>query len=92
MDKQPQPEKPRKGPSRIDLLELDIDTRMAYLWEEAFAVEKWDIALVGAYMRAAYGKGYCDAIAESTEEHGRLAIDHGYSLPKSRPLPPGHEV
>jgi hypothetical protein len=34
-------------------------------------------------MRAAYGKGYCDAL---TEDHpGELCRDHGYKIPLRRP-------
>jgi hypothetical protein len=33
-------------------------------------------------MRAAYGKGYCDAL---TEDHpGSLCADHGYRVPNRR--------
>jgi hypothetical protein len=58
------------GPSRIDLLELDIDLRLADLWR------------VAAFMRAAYGKGYCDALTE--EAPGSLCADHGYRVPQRR--------
>ena len=30
-------------------------------------------------MRAAYGKGYCDALTE--DDPGSLCADHGYRLP-----------
>ena len=50
-----------KRPSRIDLLELDIDLRIADLWREAAEIDEWNIEVVAAFMRAAYGKGYCDA-------------------------------
>jgi len=67
-------------PSRIDLLELDIDLRLAYLWREASQVTEWSLDVVAAYMRAAYGKGYCDALTEETP--GQLCIDHGYRVPR----------
>ena len=51
-----------KGPSRIDLLELDIDLRLADLWREAAGITEWNLEVVAAFMRAAYGKGYCDAL------------------------------
>ena len=54
---------PRR-PSRIDLLELDIDVRLADLWREANDISEWSLEVVGAFMRAAYGKGYCDALTE----------------------------
>ena len=51
-------------PSRIDLLELDIDLRLADLWREAAGISEWSLDVVAAFMRAAYGKGYCDALTE----------------------------
>jgi hypothetical protein len=60
-------------PSRIDLLELDIDLRLTDLWREAGEITEWNLDVVAAFMRAAYGKGYCDA--------------HGYRIPGRRPAP-----
>jgi hypothetical protein len=71
------------GPSRIDLLELDIDLRLADLWREAAEIEEWSIEVVAAFMRAAYGKGYCDALTEDAP--GSLCVDHGYRVPGRRP-------
>ena len=31
-------------------------------------------------MRAAYGKGYCDALTEDAP--GSLCVEHGYEVPK----------
>ncbi len=72
-------------PSRLDLLELDIDVRLADLWGEALAVDEWSIDVVAALMRAAYGKGYCDALTE--ERPGSLCRDHGYVVPARRRSP-----
>jgi hypothetical protein len=72
-------------PSRIDLLELDIDLRLADLWREAAEIEDWSIEVVAAFMRAAYGKGYCDALTEDAP--GSLCLDHGYRVPGRRPAP-----
>jgi hypothetical protein len=72
-------------PSRIELLELDIDLRLADLWSEALAVEDWSLDVVAALMRAAYGKGYCDALTEDLP--GSLCRDHGYVVPARRPSP-----
>jgi hypothetical protein len=69
-------------PSRIDLLELDIDLRLADLWREAVDVSEWSLEIVAAFIRAAYGKGYCDALTE--ESPGSLCIDHGYRMPDRR--------
>ena len=70
-------------PSRIDLLELDIDLRLADLWREAAGIEEWSLEVVAAFMRAAYGKGYCDALTE--ESPGSLCADHGYRVPERKP-------
>ncbi len=69
-------------PSRIDLLELDIDLRLTDLWREAAGIGEWSLEVVAAFMRAAYGKGYCDALTE--ELPGALCADHGYRVPERR--------
>lgn len=72
-----------KRPSRIELLELDIDLRLADLWGEACGVSEWNLEVMAAFLRAAYGKGYCDAL---TEDHaGSLCRDHGYRIPERKP-------
>jgi hypothetical protein len=71
-----------RRPSRIDLLELDIDVRLADLWREATDISEWNLEVVGAFMRAAYGKGYCDALTE--DARGSLCVDHGYRVPEPR--------
>jgi hypothetical protein len=71
-----------RDPSRIDLLELDIDVRLADLWREAADVSEWSLDIVAAFIRAAYGKGYCDALTE--EAPGSLCLDHGYRMPDRR--------
>lgn len=73
--------------NRIDLLELDIDLRLTELWREAASVTEWNLEVVSAFMRAAYGKGYCDALTE--DEPGSLCVEHGYELPPRRPTPVG---
>ena len=70
------------SPSRIDLLELDIDVRLVDLWREAAEIGEWSLEVVAAFMRAAYGKGYCDALTE--EAPGSLCADHGYRVPDRR--------
>lgn len=71
-------------PTRIELLELDIDLRLLGLWSEAGLVEEWNLETVAAFIRAAYGKGYCDALVEGNT--GELCQDHGYRLPQPLPL------
>ena len=70
------------SPTRIDLLELDIDLRLADLWREAAGISEWSLDVVAAFMRAAYGKGYCDALTE----------DAGLALCGSRLSDPGAEA
>ena len=70
-------------PNSIDLLELDIDLRLADLWREAADVQDWNLDVVAAFMRAAYGKGYCDALTE--EAPGSLCEEHGRPDPWSAP-------
>ena len=69
-------------PTRIDLLELDIDLRLTELWREAADVSEWSLEVVSAFMRAAYGKGYCDALTEDAP--GSLCLEHGYDVPRRR--------
>src|SRR3712207_7729734 len=40
-----------KRPSRIDLLELDIDMRLMDLWREAGDVSEWNLEIVAALDR-----------------------------------------
>ena len=79
-----------KRPSRIELLELDIDLRLADLWREADDITEWNIEIVAAFMRAAYGKGYCDALTE--ESPGELCHEHGYRVPPRRGRDPAGVV
>jgi hypothetical protein len=78
-----------KSPTRIDLLELDIDLRLVDLWREAAEIGEWNLDVVAAFMRAAYGKGYCDALTE--ENPGSLCHDHGYRIPGRRDASPARE-
>jgi hypothetical protein len=73
-----------KRPSRLDLLELDIDLRLADLWRETAEVSEWNLDVVAAFLRAAYGKGYCDALTEDAT--GSLCHEHGYRIPDRKPV------
>jgi hypothetical protein len=73
------------NPTRIQLLELDIDLRLADLWREAGEIDEWNLEVVAAFMRAAYGKGYCDALTEDAP--GSLCQDHGYRVPARKRTP-----
>jgi hypothetical protein len=72
-----------KRPTRIELLELDIDLRLSDLWREAAEIGEWNLEVVAAFIRAAYGKGYCDALTEDSP--GRLCEEHGYRIPSRQP-------
>ena len=74
-----------KRPTRIDLLELDIDLRLSDLWREAAEIGEWNLEVVAAIMYAAYGKGYCDALTEDSP--GSLCEEHGYRVPPRRAAP-----
>ena len=67
-------------PSQLELLELDIDTRARDLWREAALIKEWNLDVVAVFMRAAYGKGYCDALTEDSP--GALCAEHGYKVPR----------
>lgn len=73
------------SPSPIELLELDVDLRMASLWEDVAEVDEWDDDIALALMRAAYAKGYADALSE--DEPGLLCREHrGLARPRKRGL------
>ena len=52
---------------------------------EADADAKHNLEVVSAFIRAAYGKGYCDALTEDSP--GRLCEEHGYRIPARREAP-----
>jgi hypothetical protein len=75
---------------RLQALEVDIDTRLLNLWATALEpdgrLHKWlddDEELrevLGAHLRAAYGKGYCDALLEDANgRRSELSLAHGFS-------------
>lgn len=69
-----------REPAREDILYLDIDLRLAWLWAEAWDVGEWTEDRLGRFLRAAYGSGYLDALGET--ERGRLCRDHGLRVPR----------
>ena len=73
-------------PTRIELLELDIDVRLADLWAEASEVGEWNLEVVAAFMRAAYGKGYCDALTEDDPARSAATTGTGSRSAGPRPL------
>jgi hypothetical protein len=58
-----------------------IDMRLADIWRELFEVprESWDMELIGWFLRAAYGQGYCDALREPPD--ATLCGELGYKPP-----------
>lgn len=77
------------NPSREELLELDIDTRLADIWRQADEIEHWNLETVATFIRAAYGLGYCNALSEPVR--GQLTQDHGYRTPKRPTILPNLE-
>jgi hypothetical protein len=75
----------RSEPTRADLLCLDIDSRLGWLWAEAWEVARWTEELVGPFLRAAYGTGYLDALKE--RRPGELCRDHGLRVPGISSMP-----
>ncbi len=71
--------------TRLDLLELDIDCRLSDLWQTLWrdfdylsrAASDQTRQEFAVFMRAAYGKGYMDAL----KDRGELCRDHGYTVP-----------
>ena len=61
-----------------DNLAMAIDLRLADLWADLFeaAPEGMDAELLGWFLRAAYGQGYCDALREPAG--GTLTRELGY--------------
>jgi len=69
-------------PSELDareLLELDIDSRLAEVWLMLWSGTALAGAELGPLLRLAYGRGYTDALTEG--ERGELCRAHGLSLP-----------
>lgn len=70
-------------------MELDIDSRIAYLWEaldshlrsNRISLNEDQMEFFGSMLRAAYGQGYTDALSEP---YGTLQRDNGYSPPVRR--------
>ena len=64
----------------VDRTELArvVDVRIADLWAELFEIphNQWDHELIGWFLRAAYGQGYCDALREPAG--GTLTRELGY--------------
>lgn len=67
---------------KAERLEADIDYRIMELWAEFPPIENWDIVTAAAFMRAAYGRGYIDALEEEhLGQRAKLCRDNGYRIP-----------
>jgi hypothetical protein len=70
------------NPNALDLLDLDVDVRLAEVWRQTWSYGEWTLSELGALLRLAYGQGYCDALTEP--ERGKLCRDHGFAVPERR--------
>lgn len=66
----------------FELFELELDTRLAWTWLEAWNVQEWDSELLGPFLRTAYWTGYSDAVTE--HRRGLLYTRHGQRVPRRR--------
>ena len=60
--------------SAVELLELEVDVRLAALWAELARFDELTLEVVAAFLRAAYAQGYCDVLAEDVP--GELCRAH----------------
>jgi hypothetical protein len=60
--------------SAVELLQLDVDVRLAGLWAELGRFDELTLEVVAAFLRAAYAQGYCDVLDE--ENPGELCRAH----------------
>ncbi len=69
---------PAPLPASREQLASVLDARLTEIWAELFQVprERWDHELIGWFLRAAYGQGYCDALREPAG--GSLTRELGY--------------
>jgi hypothetical protein len=79
---------PHREEERTGALASAIDGRLAELWTELFAIppERWNHDIIGWFLRAAYGQGYCDALREP--ESGSLCRELGYAVPRRPDVAP----
>lgn len=68
----------------LDLLELDVDTRLAVLWAEidGCGFDEVSLPLVASLIRSAFAFGYVAALEEPVR--GELCRAHGYEVPRRR--------
>lgn len=72
--------KARSVARRMIRFNVELDTRMLDLWQVIDDSEELTVELVGCLLRAAYGRGYVDAVSEP--EPGALLREHNYKMPQ----------
>jgi hypothetical protein len=71
-----------KQNEKAELLNTDIDFRLTELWMQFNDIEEWTTEVIAAFLRAAYGRGYVDALEEERRgERGKLCADNDYRIP-----------
>lgn len=75
-------DEPKLEITQKTLMELDIDSRITYIWETIDVAAKngnlCNLEFIASIVRAAYGQGYVDALKEP---YGKLQRDHGFNVP-----------
>jgi hypothetical protein len=67
---------------KYELLNTDIDFRLSELWLQLDEIEDWTVEVLAAFLRAAYGRGYIDALEEERRgERGKLCRDNDFIVP-----------
>jgi hypothetical protein len=67
---------------KFELLNLDLDFRLMELWVQLDEIEEWTVEVIAAFLRAAYGRGYVDALEEEKRgQRGKLCRDNDFRVP-----------
>jgi hypothetical protein len=67
-------------PSTFERVEVELDARLLAVWLQAWEVDEWDLAIVGPFLRLAYGAGYRDGLTE--HPRGALYRVLGQRIPR----------
>lgn len=54
----------KNEPPTLERIEAEIDARLLSVWLQAWEIDSCDLAIVGPFLRLAYGMGYRDALTE----------------------------
>lgn len=80
---------PAFSEKEIDMLEIDVDSRMLPVWERMDAdpdITEAEKILIARYLRFAYCTGYCACLTDPV--YGQLFNDNNLSVPRRRPMIP----